>query len=278
MAVAEIASDDPVGDMVAYTEGPQRYHTAYSFIFLREAFGAAHFRQALEAMRAASGAAKDGAWPSWAFSNHDVPRVATRWGNTDAPPAFAKLMIALLVCLRGTTFLYQGEELGLPQARLAYEDLRDPEGIAFWPDYESRDNARTPMPWRADAPHAGFSDGRPWLPVDDRHVPLAVDRQDEDPVSPLHFTRRFLAWRKDRRPLVDGEVRFLDTEEPVLAFERTSGSETILCVFNLGPQPADIVLSGAEGAVPFEGLGLDGHFGDGRAWLPGHGAVFAAMP
>ena len=274
MAVAEIASDEPLRDMVAYTEGPERYHTAYSFVFLREPQTPKQIRAAVEAGLAASATA----WPSWAFSNHDVMRVVSRWGDGAPSPAFAKVQIALLASLRGTAFLYQGEELGLPKANLALADMQDPEGIAFWPDHESRDNARTPMPWRADAPHAGFSSGRPWLPVEPRHLPLAVDRQEADPDSPLAFTRRFLAWRKGHRALAVGDIRFLAADDRVLAFERRYADERVLCAFNLSGSPAQVRIDGAGGARVLEGSGLAGTLAAGVADLPAHGAVFARMP
>ena len=156
--------------------------------------------------------------------------------------------------------------------------MQDPEGIAFWPDHESRDNARTPMPWRADAPHAGFSSGRPWLPVEPRHLPLAVDRQEADPDSPLAFTRRFLAWRKGHRALAVGDIRFLAAEDRVLAFERRYADERILCAFNLSGSPAQVRIDGAGGARVLEGSGLAGTLAAGVADLPAHGAVFARMP
>ncbi len=220
MTVAEIAAEDQVATMVAYTDGPKRYHTAYSFVFLGPEFGARHIRDNVERMTALS----ETAWPSWAFSNHDVVRVVTRWGGeADDPAAFAKLMIALLTSLRGTAFLYQGDELGLPQAEVSFDKLQDPEGKAFWPRHRGRDGARTPMPWRADAANAGFSSAEPWLPVDPRHPPLAVDRGEADTGSVLAFTRGFLAWRKTHPPLVSGDIRFLDTPEPALAFVRGEG-------------------------------------------------------
>jgi len=278
MAVAELASHDPIGTMVAYTEGPDRYHTAYSFVFLRQSSGAAHVRTSVEEFLAASATA----WPSWAFSNHDVARVVSRWGGPGVDrAAFAKLMIALLTSLRGTAFVYQGEELGLPEGRMPFERMRDPEGLRFWPEYRGRDGARTPMPWRADAPHAGFSNAEPWLPVETDHVPLAVDRQQDDPGSVLTFTRRFLAWRRYQRPLIDGEIRFLDEAEPVLAFERADADRRILCVFNLGSEavvaPVDAFLHAACAVEPLDGPGLGGEWAAGTVRLPGHGAFFAAL-
>src|SRR5690606_5593907 len=95
--------------------------------------------------------AEDG-WACWAFSNHDVARHVSRWSlSAEAARAY----LVLLMCLRGSVCIYQGEELGLPEAELAFEDLRDPYGIEFWPAYKGRDGCRTPMPWDPDERHAG---------------------------------------------------------------------------------------------------------------------------
>ena len=113
-----------------------------------------------------------------------------------------RAMLPVLLCsLRGTPCLYQGEELGLEEAELGFEDLRDPYGITFWPTYKGRDGCRTPMPWSGGLPNAGFSTGKPWLPVSASHLPLAVDQQAADERSVLNVTRAFLNWRRERHPL-----------------------------------------------------------------------------
>ena len=273
MAVAEIASDDPIGTTLAYIDGPDRYHTAYSFVFLKESFSAGFIRHSVEALLAGSGTA----WPSWAFSNHDVPRVVTRWNHGGDPRAFAKVLIAVLTCLRGTAFLYQGEELGLPQAEVPFERLQDPEAIAFWPVYHSRDGARTPMPWCPDSPAAGFSTAEPWLPVDPRHYPIAVSLQEEEVTSVLRFTRRFLAWRKQRPALKTGDIVFLEAPEPVLVFVRSSPAEQLLCAFNLGDTEQSIRIPLEGDAMPLSGYGLAGHVQGDRLDLPAYGAVVALL-
>ncbi len=98
-------------------------------------------------------------------------------------PAFARLLMALLLSLRGSVCLYQGEELGLTEAELTLDQLRDPFGIAYWPEFRGRDGSRTPIPWRAGVPHAGFTAGgdAPWLPMPAAHHALAVDRAEADP-------------------------------------------------------------------------------------------------
>ncbi|MEO5374693.1 MAG: alpha-glucosidase family protein [Alphaproteobacteria bacterium] len=272
MTVAEIASETPVRTMADYTDGPDRLHTAYSFLLLSPAFSAGHIRRSVEEMEAASAG---GAWPSWAFSNHDVVRVATRWGGATPSPALIMLLLALLPALRGTAFLYQGEELGLPQSEVPRERLRDPEGITFWPRHKGRDGCRTPMPWLADAPFAGFSTVEPWLPVEPAHRPLAVDRQDTESRSPLAFTRRFLRWRREHPALVEGDIRFLDAPEPILAFERQGGGERLVCVFNLGDRPASFDLPFAAQPVGPDGPGLSGVVDGRTVRLPPWGGVFA---
>jgi len=279
MAVAELAStDDSLATMIAYTDGPDRYHTAYSFVLMRDGVDAPGIRRALEAV----GRGSTKAWPSWAFSNHDVVRAPSRWGAGagEGDPAPARLLIALLCCLRGTIFLYQGEELGLPQADVPFEKLQDPEGRAFWPRHPGRDGARTPMPWQADAPHAGFCPGdvEPWLPVDPRHRPLAVDRQQDDPTSTLAFTRAFLAWRRGQLPLIRGDIRFLDAAPPVLAFERTLAGRRLLCVFNVGDREVRAALPvprPGEPVAPLPAPGAAGCLQEGAVSLPPWAFVFA---
>jgi alpha-glucosidase len=174
-----------------------------------------------------------GHWPSIAFSNHDVMRTLTRFGGPDAPPALAKLMLALLVLLKGTALIYQGEELGLPQADIRRDQLRDPVGDLYYPWYKGRDGCRTPIPWSAAAPNLGFTTGTPWLPLAHAHKALAISMQETDANSTLNFARALLKARKASAALKLGEIEFLDAQPPVLAFTRTHGSERILCVFNM---------------------------------------------
>ncbi len=275
-AVAEIAACDQIGTMIEYTRGADRYHTAYSFVLLRDAFGAGVIRGALEEIERRG----PDAWPAWAFSNHDVVRAPSRWGGGGTDPAFAKLLVALLVCLRGTVFLYQGEELGLAQGEVPLARLQDPEGKTFWPRHKGRDGARTPLPWRGDAPYAGFSTVEPWLPVDPRHAALAVDGQDADPGSTLAFTRAFLAWRRAHPALKHGGIRFLDVPEPLLAFVRDGGGEMLACAFNLGAEPVAAEIAALARlrplAVPHDsGRLAGGRLTAGRLTLPGHGFLIA---
>ncbi|MEI6107634.1 MAG: alpha-amylase family glycosyl hydrolase [Opitutae bacterium] len=232
MTVAEIGSaDDNLARMIEYTRGHNRLHTAYSFQLLNERHDPDFIVENMAPWQEGDGAA---AWPSWAFSNHDTPRVASRWGGPNADPASSQLWLTLLACLRGTIFLFQGEELGLPQADIALADMQDPFGKANWPRNKGRDGCRTPMPWSAGLPGAGFTTGHPWLPIAPAHRPLAVDRQEAEAASSLQLTRRLLALRHAHPALRWGSFEPLITNESVLYVRRQHGEDVVLVAFNFG--------------------------------------------
>jgi alpha-glucosidase len=227
MAVGEIEDEAALKVQRDYTDGPDRLHTAYSFYLLRtRTAGPAPFVEAMQGWQGARG------WPSWSLSNHDVIRFPTRLAGDD--PQRVKLLLTLLMSLRGTAFLYQGDELGLPHAEVAFVRLRDPEAIAFWPQGIGRDGARTPMPWEAKAALAGFTQAEDaWLPLEPRHRALAVDAEEQDPDAVLPFARKLIAFRKSSPALRTGVFTLAQADENVLAFQRTEADERILCLFNL---------------------------------------------
>jgi alpha-glucosidase len=217
--------------MKAFTAGEDRLNSAYGFLYLY----APSLRAALVREGAAAWDGREGqGWPSWTFSNHDAPRAVSRWAEGRDPRTLAEMAMLLLMTLRGNAFIYQGEELALPQADVPFGRLVDPEAIANWPETLGRDGARTPIPWSADQPFAGFSTTEPWLPLDVRHPALSVDRQERDPGSMLQATRRLVALRKAHPALARGGMRLLDSSDEVLCFERLLGDERLICVFNLG--------------------------------------------
>ncbi|HTO42283.1 MAG TPA: alpha-glucosidase [Rhizomicrobium sp.] len=175
-------------------------------------------------------------WPCISFSNHDVVRTISRYGGENAAPALAKMLLALLFTLKGTVLLYQGEELGLPEADLTRAQLRDPVGDLYYPQHKGRDGCRTPMPWNANEPNLGFTTGKPWLPVSPTHAGLAVTEQQSNPNSTLHFTRSMLALRKANPALQSGDISFLDAPAHILAFRRTHAAGDVLCVFNFSAE------------------------------------------
>ena len=187
-------------------------------------------------------------WPTISFSNHDVARTVSRFGGEHPPPELARTLFALLLALRGTTLIYQGEELGLPQAKLSRHQLRDPVGDLYWPYTGGRDGCRTPMPWDSAEPHLGFTAGTPWLPMAAEHFGLSVAAQEIDPDSNLAFARAMVAFRKGSPAMTRGELDFLDTPDPILAFVRSDGGERVACVFNLSDAPHAPTLAGLAGA------------------------------
>ncbi|HJR72817.1 MAG TPA: alpha-glucosidase family protein [Luteimonas sp.] len=270
-ALGEISSEDSLATTAEYTrEG--RLHMGYSFELLTDDTSAAYVRDTVNRLEAGL----DEGWPCWALSNHDVRRAITRWGGADASPALAKLLNAMLCSLRGSVCVYQGEELGLGEAEVPFEALRDPYGIAFWPNFKGRDGCRTPMPWTDDA-HGGFSAGEPWLPLPESHLRMSVAEQERGSDSPLNAFRDFLRWRKTQPALVHGSIRMLDTPEPVLAFVREHAGDKILAAFNLSGEAVDVELPSLEmQLLDVHGL-ASGECADGRLSLPAHAVVFACV-
>ena len=243
-------ADSGVELMAEYTSGGDKLHMCYSFEFLLKAFSASHFRSCVEQFFGATG---DG-WPCWSFSNHDVIRHVSRWApHARSRVELARQTVALLLTLRGSVCLYQGEELGLPETELLFEELTDPRGIRFWPEDKGRDGCRTPIPWTAGDPPNGFTSGTPWLPIKHPQSVLNVEAQEADPDSILHSYRRILAWRKAHPALLDGDIVFIETAEPVLAYRRTSPQGSMVCVFNLSPQPVTVKVGGAAALDPISG-------------------------
>ncbi|MGE0281119.1 MAG: alpha-glucosidase family protein [Rhizobiaceae bacterium] len=259
--------------VAAYTAGDNRVHMCYAFDFLApEKISAKNVKKVLEDF---GRVASDG-WACWAFSNHDVMRHATRWGaGEEDHDAYLKVVSALLMSLRGSVCLYQGEELGLPEAELQFEDLQDPYGIRFWPEFKGRDGCRTPMVWDKTQDNGGFSSAKPWLPVPQDHRDRAVDAQTGDEKSLLEHYRRFIAFRRNHPALAKGDIEFLAADGDAVAFTRSAGNERIACVFNLGAEPAELNIDGV--GEELTGHGFAGVARDGKIRLGGYGAWFGRI-
>ncbi|MBB3932162.1 alpha-glucosidase [Kaistia hirudinis] len=238
--------------MAAYTSGGDKLHMCYTFDFLSPIFTKEHFVARIKAFEAIVG---DG-WPCWAFSNHDIVRHVSRWTTDGDYDAVAKLASAILLSLRGSVCLYQGEELGLTEAVLTFEDLQDPYGIRFWPEYKGRDGCRTPMVWESNGTYGGFSTAKPWLPVPQEHIARAANREESDHASVLAQYRRLIAFRHAHPALIRGSIAFVDTPDDVLGFVRAEGDESIICLFNLGSGPVSVPLPAGAVVTPLDGHGF----------------------
>jgi alpha-glucosidase len=165
----------------------------------------------------------------------------------------------LFASLRGNIIVYQGEELGLTQVDIPFEQLQDPEAIANWPLTLSRDGARTPMPWQVQLSEGGFTAGAPWLPVGKDNLGRAVDLQEADPGSLLNLTAELLGLRKTHEALRLGDFTVLIADVCLLVVRRVCGNQSVAGLFNLSSTPAawpeglvqdGTVIASVNGAFP----------------------------
>ncbi len=260
--------------MAQYTSGTDKLHMAYTFDYLGGAFDAGHFRKAIDLTE------KDApeGWICLAFSNHDVVRHVSRWAAHANKDAFARLTATMLLTMRGSVCLYQGEELGLTEAELSFEDLVDPYGIEFWPEFKGRDGCRTPMVWQANAPMGGFTTApRAWLPVPSDHLLKAPDIQEQQNDSLLHHYRATLSFRKQHPALVKGTIATLDAPDGVLMFTREGSGEKLLCAYNMTENAVTVPLPGGLAVRGIDAPGsVDGSV-DGSLSLPAFGSFVGAI-
>ncbi len=221
-----LLGETPVDDFTAlsdfYGADLDELHLAFNFPFINAPFDAAKMRTIVEETEANLA---PGAWPAWTGSNHDMSRFATRWANDDLSKAKAALI--MLLGLRGTPVLYQGDEIGLCDVLVEPPNLRDPLGVRYWPAYAGRDAMRTPMPW-SDTAGGGFThpDSRPWLPLGD--TARNVESQRADPASMLNLARDLISLRQRTPDLCSGSYASLDARPGVWAWRR--GSRHIVVV------------------------------------------------
>ncbi len=206
-------------------------------------------------------------WNSLYWNNHDQPRIVSRWGDDGAHRVVsAKAWGTVLHLLRGTPYIYQGEELGMTNAHFtSLDQYADVESVNWARDaaasgvpreeivtslaVKSRDNARTPMQWDGTE-HAGFTTGTPWLPVNPNHVEINAAAAVADPESVFHHYRRLIALRREHPVVVEGDVRFLLLEhEQLFAYVRRLGDVRLLVVVNLSGAPAAVELGEDAGLL-----------------------------
>jgi alpha-glucosidase len=163
----------------------------------------------------------------------------------------------------------------LAEADVAYEDIQDPYGKPFWPEYKGRDGCRTPMVWDSNQAHAGFSEQAPWLPVDQKQLPFAVNNQDLSEKSTLNRTRQLIKWRSQQPALRCGEFTLLKLPG-VLAWLRTSEEQQVLVVINLSDTDKDVELPFAH-INPETELGFNYRLSGQDLHLPAYQVLFAVV-
>jgi alpha-glucosidase len=219
MVVGEVALQD-LHRIVGYLESGDQLHLAHNFVFVDLPWDAEAFRTSIDDFEAL---AERTAWPAWFLENHDKPRVASRFG-----PGPARAAAVMLYALRGTPFVYQGQELGLPDTEIPPDRVVDVDG---------RDPERTPIPWEP-GPGAGFTSGEPWLPIDDS---FNARDQAEDPRSSLSLFRRAAALRRELPELQSGGQRTVEGGPDVLAWLR---DERIHVAVNFAGEPRPLEARG----------------------------------
>lgn len=232
-------------NLVEYLNRRDEVHLAHNFVFLHQPWSAAAIRGVVDEFETL---AAPGVWPAWFLSNHDHPRLPTRYDERGQGPARARVAALLLLTLRGTPFLYQGEELGLPDTTIPPEAAVDVAG---------RDSARTPLPWEPPSsagPAAGFTSGTPWLPMTDRAETLNVHSQATDPRSMLSLYRQLLGLRRATPALRSGDYRSLDTGDAVYAYLRAGAGQRFLVALNFTSAPVrlDAAAEVGEGTARLE--------------------------
>jgi glycosidase len=239
MTVGEVYILDPEVAASYYGRGDE-LHLAFNFSFLHAPFEAAAFRREVERFEAAL---PHEAWPDLVLSNHDVPRHASRYDDPDDlrnGEARARLAAMMLLTLRGTPFLYYGEEIGLRNVPIAEDRLQDPLAFTLHPKV-ARDPERTPLPWDASPGH-GFGATEPWLPfgADATHRNVAAQRDDRG--SLLWLYRDLLALRRAEPTLHRGRYASLPAPAGVFAWERRDGEERAVVALNFGDDEVEVGL------------------------------------
>jgi len=230
------------------------YHQSFNFDLLEAPWDANRFRTVI--VDAVTASADVGSAPTWVLSNHDVMREASRYGLPDGTdwrawpvtgPADlldvalglsrARAAALVLLALPGSAYIYQGEELGLPEVwDLPPEVLDDPVWERSHHSHKGRDGCRVPLPWTADGPSYGFGSDSAWLPQPDQWADLAVDRQTDDPTSNLELYRAAIDIRR-RYGIDDESLKLIELGQHVVAYRRGSG---LTCIANMGIEPIEM--------------------------------------
>jgi alpha-glucosidase len=212
-----------------YGEGNNELQLPMDFLFtMVNKLSPAEFRKQIAEVDSASG------WPTFVISNHDIARSYDRYGDGRHNDEIAKLMAALYLTLRGTPIMYYGEEIGMkttPPTRV--EDVKDPIGRKGWPKEKGRDGERTPMQWN-DGENAGFTTGKPWLPVPETYKTHNVAAESQDPNSVLEFYKKVLRLRHTNAALLNGKYIAINEDNPnVLSYLRISQGQGIVVALNM---------------------------------------------
>ncbi len=223
-------------------DGSDLLQMVFNFDFTERPWHPAHFQRAI---RRWDSALHPNAQPCYVLSNHDVSRHASRFGGGENSDARAKVAAAMLLTLRGTPFLYAGEEIGLKDTPIPYIEIKDPLGKRYWPFFRGRDGCRAPMPWNSSQ-HGGFTSGQPWMRITPEYATRNVEAQKQDPDSVYHFYRKLIALRRTSPALLHGRwLPMIAKPTRVLAYLRECADQTLLVALNFTNVPVRVNLCSA---------------------------------
>jgi len=219
-----------------YVKKGKGLHLAYTFSMLNKNMNAEYLEHVL---RVTEESIEDG-WPCWSLSNHDCMRMISRFDCFGEREGFQQMMLLLLLSLRGTPIIYYGEEVDMQEYEITKDELRDPQGIRFWPDIKGRDGCRLPFPWDSKLTNQGFNSGtKPWLPAANK---LSLDQAKADSGSTFHVLQEMLQIRKKFPALQNGSYRKILLDGDCFVFERKTGGETMLIAANFSTEEQSINL------------------------------------
>ena len=219
-----------------YVKKGKGLHLAYTFSMLNKNMSAEYLEHVL---RVTEESIEDG-WPCWSLSNHDCMRMISRFDCFGERDGFQQMMLLLLLSLRGTPIIYYGEEVDMQEYEIKKDELRDPQGIRFWPDIKGRDGCRLPFPWDSKLTNQGFNSGtKPWLPAANK---LSLDQAKADSGSTFHVLQEMLQIRKKFPALQNGSYRKILLDGDCFVFERKTEGETMLIAANFSTEEQSINL------------------------------------
>ncbi|MCW7507258.1 alpha-glucosidase [Leptospira levettii] len=239
MFVGEIMQDFPGNVLLpaTYCGRNDELHLAFNFMFLFSPWKAERFYQIVKDFESALG---EDNWPNYTLSNHDFPRHITRYEKGEDTLDRAKLAACMMLTLRGTPFLYYGEEIGMKRQKVSFNKIQDPVGKRYWPFHPGRDPERIPMPWDG-SDTTGFTTGKPWLPLYEDSNTLNVESQKQDPNSLFFTYKKLIQIRKDRKSLRKGKLKILlSDDKQALYYRRRDGKEETYIFLNFSSKPVRV--------------------------------------